>query len=99
MCSVEGCVNPGTTGTPDLCIKHKFDEGRSLRFGGLHTFKMAREGNYTQHELAADFRKDIVRRGRSEKIAYVGRERTPTEQWNSTTKRWEMTERGRNNAR
>jgi hypothetical protein len=59
-----------------------------MRINGLHTFKMAREGNYTQMELAADFRKDVVRRGRSEKVAYVGRERTPTDKW--VNGRWEQ---------
>jgi len=85
MCPVEGCSNPSTLGSPE-CIRHKFADG--VRLGGLHTFKMAREGNYTQMGLAKDFRRDIIRRRRGDKVAYVGRERAPTEKF--INGRWEQ---------
>ena len=86
-CSLDpSCTRPDTRGGG--CLVHKFEGGRTLRFGGLHTFKTAREGGYTQMGLAKEFRRDAIRKGRSEKVAYVGRERAPTEQF--INGRWEQ---------
>lgn len=51
-CKVEGCQAPGTTGTPDLCVRHKFSGG--LRVNGLHIFRNDREMGLTQADRARE---------------------------------------------
>lgn len=61
-CKVEGCQSPGTTGTPDLCVRHKFANG--IRVNGLHRFKNDREMGLTQAARAREMFKDAKADGK-----------------------------------
>lgn len=61
-CRVEDCSSPGTTGTPELCVKHKFSGG--LRVNGIALFKHDRELGLTQMEKGKEMYDHAKKDGR-----------------------------------